>query len=529
MSKTIRTIPATIVPQTGKASNPGRLRRVAGYARVSTDHDEQFTSYETQINYYRSFILSHPDWKLVDIYSDEGISGTMTARRDGFNRMVADALEGKIDLIITKSVSRFARNTVDSLTTIRSLKEKGVEVYFEKENIWTFDGKGELLLTIMSSIAQEESRSISENVRWGIRKGYAQGKYTMPYAIFLGYEKGPDGNMVVNPEEAELIKRIFSMYLSGMSGFGIADQLTKEGIPSPKGKRKWKSDTVLSILRNEKYKGDALLQKRYTVNYIGGVLAKNNGEIPQYYIEQDHEAIIDPITFDEVQAEIHRRGKAPRTKNNSNCFLARVRCGQCGAIFGPKVWHSNDKYRKIVWNCNDKYGKSHPKCTSGNITEERMREIAVKAIKWVYNERNRLLGTYDHVRAKTLSTDGLEKTLEESVGKMRELATRIDRSIAHNASTAVDQDEFNRQYERLTSQYNAEKDKVEDLKNEIRDTRLRRAKADAFMKLLAEMEEPAEELSQSLWARLCDGLVIHSPKDIRVVFKNGDEYREETK
>ena len=208
----------TVIPATrslhAKASvSVTDKRSVAGYARVSTDSDEQYTSYEAQVDYYTQYIQAHPDWQFVGVYADEGISGLNTKNRDGFNRMVADALDGKIDLIVTKSVSRFARNTVDSLTIIRKLKDAGCECFFEKENIYTFDGKGELLLTIMSSLAQEESRSISENVTWGQRKRFADGKVSLPYGHFLGYEKGPDGLPQIVPEEAEIVRDIYRMFI----------------------------------------------------------------------------------------------------------------------------------------------------------------------------------------------------------------------------------------------------------------------------------------------------------------------------
>lgn len=270
------------------------------YALVSTDHDDQFSSYEAQIDYYTNYIKGRDDWEYVNVYTDEGITGTSTKRREGFKQMISDALDGKIDLIVTKSVSRFARNTVDSLTTIRQLKEAGVEVYFEKENIWTFDGKGELLLTIMSSLAQEESRSISENCTWGQRKRFADGKITVPFQRFLGYDRGPDGNLVVNPEQAVIVKSIYSMFLQGMSYHGIAKKLTADVIPTPGGKEKWSISTVKSILSNEKYKGDALLQKSYTVDFLTKKTKVNEGEIPQYYVEDNHEAIIDPEVFDTV-------------------------------------------------------------------------------------------------------------------------------------------------------------------------------------------------------------------------------------
>mgnify|MGYP004475926711 CR=1 FL=1 len=234
---TVTKIEATINPITHFPQMQMKKRRVAGYARVSTDSDEQFTSYAAQVDYYTNFIKSNSNWEFVKVYTDEGISGTNTKKRDGFNSMIADAVNGKIDLIITKSVSRFARNTVDSLVTIRKLKEHNVEVYFEKENIYTFDGKGELLLTIMSSLAQEESRSISQNVTWGQRKRFADGKVSLPYKHFLGYEKGEDGIPKIVPEQAEIVRTIYRQYMLGKSITAICRYLESKGIKTPAGKK----------------------------------------------------------------------------------------------------------------------------------------------------------------------------------------------------------------------------------------------------------------------------------------------------
>lgn len=222
MARSVTVIPATINPITHLPAMASIKRRVAAYARVSTDSEEQLTSYEAQVDYYTRYIQSKPEWEFAGIYTDEGISATNTKRRDGFNQMVEDSLAGKIDLIVTKSVSRFARNTVDSLVTVRQLKEKGVEVYFEKENIYTLDSKGELLITIMSSLAQEESRSISENVTWGQRKRFADGKVSLPYKQFLRYEKGEDGFPKIVPEEAEIIRLIYSLFMEGKTPTTIA-------------------------------------------------------------------------------------------------------------------------------------------------------------------------------------------------------------------------------------------------------------------------------------------------------------------
>ena len=274
-------IPPTINPLTHLPSATVKKRRVAGYARVSTDKDEQFTSYEAQIDYYSQYIKRNPEWEFVAVYTDEGLSGLNAKKRDGFNQMVSDALVGKIDLIVTKSVSRFARNTVDSLVTVRKLKEKGVEVFFEKENILTLDSKGELLITIMSSLAQEESRSISENVTWGQRKRFSDGKVSLPYSQFLGYERGQDGLPKIVEEEAALVRRIYALFMDGRTACAIAKQLTSECIPTPAGKEKWSVSTIESILANEKYKGSAILQKRFTVDFLKKTMKVNEGEISQ--------------------------------------------------------------------------------------------------------------------------------------------------------------------------------------------------------------------------------------------------------
>jgi len=295
MPRAVTMIPATKNRFTALPTASVSRRKVAGYARVSTDSEEQQTSYEAQVDYYTHYIQSREDWEFVGVYTDEGISATNTKHRDGFKKMVKDALAEKIDLIVTKSVSRFARNTVDSLTTVRKLKEHGTEIYFEKENIFIFDSKGELLITIMSSLAQEKSRSISENVTWGQRKRFADGKVSMPYKQFLGYEKGEDGTPVINEEEAAIVRLIYKLFLEGKTPAGICRYLEQQSILTPSGKHKWSQTTVDSILSNEKYKGDALLQKKFTTDFLTKKMKVNEGEVPQYYVEKSHAAIVEPL------------------------------------------------------------------------------------------------------------------------------------------------------------------------------------------------------------------------------------------
>lgn len=335
-------------------------RRAAVYIRVSTDKEEQLNSYENQKDYYPKLIASRPDWTFAGLYSDEGISATSTAHRDGFNQLISDALSGQFDLIVTKSISRFARNTVDALNIIRKLKAGGVEVYFEREDIFTFDGKGEFMLTLLSGLAQEENRSLSENTAWGIRKGMADGKYHMPYAQFLGYEKGDDGKPVIVEKEAEVVRRIFRLFLQRYSANRIAKILSSENIPSPAGKQEWTPNTVLSMLRNEKYAGNALLQKGYTEDFLTKKRAKNNGELPQYLVEDGHPAIVSTAVFEETK---RRLAQIPKKRTNKDCgFLSNmVMCGSCGELFGRKIignYAGPNKYKHDIWRCTQTYRKS---------------------------------------------------------------------------------------------------------------------------------------------------------------------------
>ena len=317
--------------------------KVAAYARVSTEQDEQQSSYEAQVDYYGKYIRSNPAWEFVGIYADEGITGTNTKKRDGFNRMIADAKAGKIDLILTKSISRFARNTVDTLQTVRELSTLKIEVIFEKEGIRTLDKQCEVMLTIMSSLAQEESRSISENVRWGMQKSMQDGNISLPYKRFLGYKKGEDGRPEIVPEEAEIIRDIYRMFLDGKTIRTIADILTERGIKTPGGKDRWSVSTIKSILSNEKYKGDALRQKTYTVDYLSKTVRKNNGEVKQYYVSNSHEAIIDEDTFNLVQAELERRSNFRSALRDNSIFSTKIICGECGYFTAEKCFTATAK------------------------------------------------------------------------------------------------------------------------------------------------------------------------------------------
>ena len=397
-------------------------RRVAAYARVSTDSDEQLTSYEAQVDYYTHYIKERPDWVFAGMYADEGISGTNTKRREGFNQMIADALAGKIDLIVTKSVSRFARNTVDSLTTVRKLKEKGVEVYFQKENIYTLDSKGELLITIMSSLAQEESRSISENVTWGQRKRFADGKVSMPYKHFLGYRKGENGEPEIVPEEAEVVRRIYRLFLEGQTPYGIKRVLEEEHVPTPAGRETWQTATILSILTNEKYKGDALLQKTFCTDFLTKKMKVNEGEVPQYYVENSHPAIVTErcstwcrMRWNEgSKPAVRIMARAALRENSSAAAAAGCMAARCGiptantaASFGSAMANSRGKQ----------------KCDTPHLTEEAIQQKFLAAF-------NELLANRDFIIKDTKELMAQPDRYDQPQGRSRPPAQRNVRHLA---------------------------------------------------------------------------------------------------
>jgi site-specific DNA recombinase len=384
-------------PQVGNRAAKKEIKRlrVAAYCRVSTDNEEQATSYDTQIQHYREYIISKPEWELVDIYADEGISATNTKKRDDFNRMIDDCKLGLIDLVITKSISRFARNTVDCLNYIRELKEMNIPVFFEKENINTMDAKGEVLITIMASLAQQESESLSQNVKLGMQYRFQQGKIMVNTTCFLGYDKDDKGNLVINQKQAEVVKRIFREYLEGKSILAICRGLERDKIKTSRGNARWHDSSVRKILENEKYMGDALLQKTYTVDFLNKKRVKNNGIMPQYYVEDSHPAIISKEIFMQVQEEIARRGMLKDVHGRRKCFSAAhafsqiTFCADCGAEFSRLHWNNHGK-KSIVWRCSKRV-EDYTKCSARTIKEDDLQQAFVEALQIMIGDSSNYL------------------------------------------------------------------------------------------------------------------------------------------
>src|SRR5690554_5238973 len=441
--------------------------------------------------------------------------------------MVRDALDGKIDLIVTKSISRFARNTVDSLVTIRKLKAAGVEFYFEKENIYTFDSKGELLITIMSSLAQEESRSISKSVTWGKRKQFSDGKVHVTSKNFLGYKKGANGKPEIIEHEAKIVREIYSKFMQGKTTSWIAKYLTKSKVKTPGGKDIWYKSTVDSILTNEKYKGDALLQKTFTVDFLDKKIKKNEGEVPQYYVENSHPAIIDPIEWELVQAEFARRVELGRTYSSKSIFLSKLVCGDCGGFYGQKVWHSTSKYRKVIWQCNKKYKKDAKRCSTPNLTVETIQMIFLNSYNRFMENRNQIIEDCELVKMSLTDFEELDKEIERQTEEIEVIAERVRHLVKENASTLQSQDEYIIKYNSLSKRYEEEYKKLENLQKE-KELRKSKYKAmEVFIENLKKQPLVIDAWDETLWALMIEKAIVNHDGSIIFVFKNGTEIQEE--
>lgn len=407
--------------------------RVAAYCRVSTDSDEQASSYEVQMEHYTEFITKNPTWQFAGIYADDGISGTGTKKREEFLRMIDDCMNGKIDMIVTKSISRFARNTIDCLQYIRQLKEKNIPVIFEKENINTMDAKGEILITIMASLAQQESESLSKNVKLGLQYRYQQGKVQVNTSWFLGYTKDENGDLIIDPEQAEVVKRIYREYLEGKSCKKIATGLQADGIPNGAGSTKWWDTNILQILKNEKYMGDALLQKTFTEDVLTKKRVENDGSVPQYYVENSHEAIVSKELYHEVQAEMERRRSMRKNQGYRKGYCGKYAltgvlvCGGCGAPLRRVVWNSHGR-KVAVWRCRNRMEKAGDPCFIPVIHEAELHDAVVKAILQVYLTDKTIT---DQIRKNTLETlrEEAETKLSHYDSKLKLLQEELVRRV----------------------------------------------------------------------------------------------------
>ena len=432
------------------------LKQVAAYCRVSTNNKDQINSYENQKNKYTDMIMSKPGWKLVGIYADKGISGTSTKNRTEFKKMIRHCRQGKINLIIVKSVSRFARNNLDTLNYTRKLRELGVDVYFEEQNIHSIDPSSDFMISLHGSLAQSESESLSANVRWGQRQSIKAGHVPFCYHCFLGYEKGPDGQPKIVAEEADVIRSIYADFLSGKSTRDICNILESKGVLTPSGKKKWSSTVVLSILKNVKYKGDVITNMTYTIDPISKKKKINDGEVGQYYIRNNHPAIIDEITFSRVQEELHRRSNidkkvdrgviTERGRYDSRYALTELLvCGDCGSHYKRCTW-THHNMNKIVWRClkRYKYGKRY--CPEApTISEEALHEAIMNAIRLNASDVADSLAAQKEIISAGLDENKTARRIMELDSKINEIKSVTEtmmKNLAEDLEHDFDEERF---------------------------------------------------------------------------------------
>lgn len=532
IKKKISVIPA--MPAYDRTVRPQmKALRVAAYCRVSTLMEQQESSYEAQVGYYTEKIKSNPNWKLAGIYADDGKSATSTRKRADFQTMIDDCMAGKIDMVITKSISRFARNTVDSLTHIRKLKEKNIAVYFEKEGINTLEGSGELLITILSSQAQEESRNISENCRWGIVRRFEDGKVIVNHSKFMGYTKDKDGNLIIVPEEAEVVRRIFRLFLEGNSSYRIKQILEADGIRTATGNTVWQATVIDKMLVNEKYMGDALLQKTYTVDFLTKKKVMNKGIVPQYYVEDDHEPIIPKELFHRVQEEKARRASIYRTdtkkknaeikgKYSSKYVLSDIMvCAECGQPYRRQVW---SKYgaKRAVWRCDNRLKQGSKRCKhSPTLKEEILHEVIMTAVNSVVEDQGEFVQAFRENVIRIIGSYSATAEPTQYDSRIEELQKKMMKLIEDSAKAESADEVFDKEYRIIA-------DEIKELKKKKTKVVRERQLAESYDQRMQDMESYMrktnylkKEFDDDLVRRLLRAVRVINESKIEIQFQSG--------
>ena len=529
-AQTVRKV--TVIPPIAEMQGESRIdmrpKRVAAYCRVSTDREEQEHSFETQKAMYTEMIMMKPTWQMAGIYADEGITGTVAKKRPGFMKMIEDCRKGKIDMIVTKSVSRFSRNNLDCLMYVRELKQLGIPIIFEKEGINTIQVSSELLLTLFGALSQAESESISMNVKLGIRQSLKNGNVRFSYKTFLGYRKGADGQPEIVPEQADIVRRIYNDFLAGATYLEIAKRLTEEHVPTMGGGNRWLSERIKSILKNEKYKGDALLQKTYITDPISKRVKKNNGELPMYYVENSHPAIIERRIFDSVQEEIARRaGKKKVKQTGTKTELGRysgkyaltelLYCGECGTPYRRCTWSRNGK-KKIVWRCVSRldYGKKYCK-NSPSVEESRLHNAIAAAItKKANSEEINIGGIMNHIESfgSRRDTDGIIQRQR----RIAEIEKVID-DLARLNSDEAQSGELDYKFSELYAELYSVKDELEEMQSGASD--LDGDMLNEMREVVTGLKNHPVEYDDKVVRQLIDCIKVMSADMIKICFKDG--------
>lgn len=529
-AQTVRKV--TVIPPIAEMQGESRIdmrpKRVAAYCRVSTDREEQEHSFETQKAMYTEMIMMKPTWQMAGIYADEGITGTVAKKRPGFMKMIEDCRKGKIDMIVTKSVSRFSRNNLDCLMYVRELKQLGIPIIFEKEGINTIQVSSELLLTLFGALSQAESESISMNVKLGIRQSLKNGNVRFSYKTFLGYRKGADGQPEIVPEQADIVRRIYNDFLAGATYLEIAKRLTEEHVPTMGGGNRWFSERIKSILKNEKYKGDALLQKTYITDPISKRVKKNNGELPMYYVENSHPAIIERRIFDRVQEEIARRaGKKKVKQTGTKTELGRysgkyaltelLYCGECGTPYRRCTWSRNGK-KKIVWRCVSRldYGKKYCK-NSPSVEESRLHNAIAAAItKKANSEEINIGGIMNHIESfgSRRDTDGIIQRQR----RIAEIEKVID-DLARLNSDEAQSGELDYKFSELYAELYSVKDELEEMQSGA--SALDGDMLNEMREVVTGLKNHPVEYDDKVVRQLIDCIKVMSADMIKICFKDG--------
>ncbi|WP_226001499.1 recombinase family protein [Paenibacillus sp. BJ-4] len=503
-------------------------KKVAAYCRVSTDSEEQKESYTNQVNYYTQYIQNNLEWEMTDIFADEGITGTSTKNRTHFNRMIQDARNGKLDLILVKSISRFARNTLDLLKYVRELKSLGVAVFFERENINTLDTTGEVLLTILSSLAQDESRNISENSRWGILRGFQNGKVFCNTTRFLGYDKDEHGELVINEPEAEIVRRIYEEYLDGKSYQAIARGLMRDHIKTVTGGDTWWDSSITLILTNEKYYGALLQQKTVTVDFLTHKRIKNKGQEQQYFIEDNHEPIVSKEIFEAVQKEKKRRAKLKgsvmgESKRYSSKYAlsSKVYCGCCGAIFKRRTWNSNNPSKKVVWQCKTYVNEGKTACDAKSVDEQVLHSAFVRLFNRMYENKERLMKTLKANIESALSSKVGQEPLLDIEGKIQQLKSDLKELVNLKLRNQIDEIVYDEETNRLSSELNELRQQMLKLEEEEDQKEKIKERIDEIIQLLSSRQDILEQFDDNLFNALVEKITILSPAHFVFTLKSG--------
>ena len=516
-----------------------RQLRVAAYCRVSTDDEEQLTSYEAQKNYYTDKIMTNKEWTMAGIFADEGITGTSARKRPEFLRMIRQCKQGKIDIVLTKSISRFARNTVDCLNYVRALKELGIAVIFEKENMNTLEIDSEILITMLGAFAQSESESISANVRWGIRQAMKEGKATIQYKYLYGYRKGDDGKPEIIPDQAEVVRKIYDLFLSGTPVRGIQEYLNANSVPNINGESKWARSAIDSILTNEKYCGDVLLQKTYIDDCINKKVKKNTGQLPMYLVQNHHEGIISRETFDAAQAELARRsaGKSPSKKNaptgrsrySSKYALSdRLYCGECGTRYQRCTWRNRDGSKRIVWRCVSRVDYGNKYChDSPTLDEEPLHRAILDAINSAVKDKDNIIYNLKSAMEKELApVAGQQLSLSEIDNQLEQLNTEFSKVLAE-ASESGDQAAYSDRFREIMQKQTALKAERGEIQRMLAESGKAATHIEQCRQAAETTPSAIAEWDEALIRQVVESVTVETGNEVIVALKSGTSIHQE--